>query len=165
MAGASPATPECAAQTARRALGALRRPGAGGPGGWWIATEVEVLLRGTEVIRPDVAGWRRERSPTQPTGIPVTLSPDWIGEAVSPTHANDDTVKNLRLYHTAKIAHYWLVDPRDATLTVLRFSDAGYVTRLRVERAEIVRAEPLDVIELFVGAPLGDDPLDDTSRE
>jgi hypothetical protein len=28
-----------------------RRPDRGGPGGWWIATEVEVLLEGVDVVR------------------------------------------------------------------------------------------------------------------
>src|SRR4051794_34701202 len=45
-----------------------RRPG--GPGGWRIATEVDVLLDG-RVYRPDVAGWRRERVSVPPRERPV----------------------------------------------------------------------------------------------
>jgi Uma2 family endonuclease len=40
-----------------------RSPGRGGPGGWSIATEVEVLLDGADIARPDVLGWRREHCP------------------------------------------------------------------------------------------------------
>jgi Uma2 family endonuclease len=61
-----------------------RKAGAGGPGGWWIVTEVEVLLDNGDVVRPDVLGWRRERCPERPIGIPVTVRPDWICEIVSP---------------------------------------------------------------------------------
>src|SRR5260221_8660803 len=43
-----------------------RTPGSGGPGGWWIATEVEVLLETGDVVRPDVLGWRRDRCPDRP---------------------------------------------------------------------------------------------------
>jgi Uma2 family endonuclease len=96
-----------------------RRPGSGGPGGWWIATEVEVLLESGDVVRPDVLGWRRERCPERPTGTPVRQRPDWICEIVSPGSATQDTVKKLRLYHRVSIPHYWVVDPRDATLTVM----------------------------------------------
>src|SRR5688500_17865274 len=46
-----------------------RPPGSGGPGGWWLATEVEVLLETGDVVRPDVVGWRRERCPERPTGF------------------------------------------------------------------------------------------------
>jgi Uma2 family endonuclease len=135
-----------------------RKPGGGGPGGWWIATEVEVLLETGDVVRPDVLGWRRERCPERPTGTPVKLLPDWICEVVSSANAKDDTVKKLRLYHRVAVPHYWIVDPRDSTLTVMRWSDAGYVTLMRAERAEVVRPEPFDAIELAVGTLFGDDP-------
>lgn len=138
----------------------FQRPsGKGGPGGWWIATEVEVLL-GNEVVRPDVVGWRRERSPDRPTGIPIKLRPDWICEVISSSHPTDDTVKKLRLYHRVAIPHYWLVDPRDMTLTVMRWSEAGYITVMRAERGETIRAEPFEAIELAVGTLFGDDPPD-----
>ena len=135
-----------------------RPPGRGGPGGWWIATEVEVRQHTTEIVRPDVVGWRRERCPQRPIGIPIDLTPDWICEVVSASHATDDTVRKLRLYHRFEIPHYWLVDPRDATLTVMRWSADGYVMVLRAERSELVRAEPFEAIELAVGTLFGDDP-------
>jgi len=135
-----------------------RAPGRGGPGGWWILTEVEVLLDGSQVIRPDVLGWRRERCPERPTGNPVLQRPDWICEVVSPSNAKHDTIKKLRLYHRSEIPYYWLVDPRDATLTVMRWSAEGYVTLPTAERGEVVRAEPFHEIELAVGTLFGDDP-------
>jgi len=135
-----------------------RKPGGGGPGGWWIATEVEVLLNTGEVVRPDVLGWRRERCRERRTGTPVKLHPDWICEIVSPGNAKDDTVKKLRLYHQVGIPHYWIVDPRDSTLTVMRWIEDGYVTLLRAERTEVVRAEPFQAIDLAVGTSFGDDP-------
>jgi Uma2 family endonuclease len=111
-------------------VGAIHAPfhrsvGRGGPGGWWIATEVEVLLDGTDIVRPDIVGWRRDRCLERP-----------------------------------QIPHYWLVDPRDATLTVMRWSADGYVTLMRAERGEVVRPEPFHEIELAVGTLFGDDPPD-----
>jgi len=135
-----------------------RKSGGGGPGGWWILTEVEVLLETGDIVRPDVVGWRREGCPDRPVGTPVRQRPDWTCEVVSAGNANNDTVKKLRLYHRVGIPHYWIVDPRDATLTVMRWSPDGYVTLLRAERQEVVRAEPFQAIELTVGAPFGDDP-------
>lgn len=44
------------------------------------------------------------------------------------------------------------------TLTVLRWSDAGYITVLAAERGETVRAEPFEAIEISVGTLFGDDP-------
>jgi Uma2 family endonuclease len=81
-----------------------------------------------------------------------------ICEIVSPTNAKDDTIKKLRLYHRFEIPHYWLVDPRDATLTAMRWHPDGYVTLARAERGEVVRAEPFEAVELAVGTLFGDDP-------
>jgi Uma2 family endonuclease len=145
-------------------VGAVRAPfhrssgGPGGLGGWWIATEVEILLHGAEIARPDVLGWRREHCPDRPIGHPIAQRPDWICEVVSPSNANHDTVKKLWLYHRSAISHYWIVDPRDATLTVMRWSAEGYITLLRAERGELVRPEPFQAIELSVGTLFGDDP-------
>jgi hypothetical protein len=52
-----------------------RRPGSGGPGGWWILTEVEVLLDTGDIVRPDVVGWQRGRCPERPTGFPSSFGP------------------------------------------------------------------------------------------
>lgn len=134
-----------------------RPSGRGGPGGWWIATEVEARLD-AEIVRPDVLGWRRERCPERPTGTPVEIRPDWICEVVSESNATHDTITKLRLYHRVGVPHYWLADPRDATLTVMRWSEPGYVTILRAARGEIVRAEPFDAVEIAVGTLFGDDP-------
>ncbi len=144
-------------------IGVLRSPyhrssGRGGPGGWWIMTEVEVLLDGTDIVRPDIVGWRRDHCPERPVGMPVRTRPDWLCEVVSESNAKHDTVKKLRLYHRAQIPHYWLVDPRDATLTVMRWTADGYVTLMRAERGEVVRPEPFQQIELAVGTLFGDDP-------
>lgn len=135
-----------------------RTGGPSGPGGWWIATEVEILLETGDVVRPDIVGWRRERCPDLPTGTPVEQRPDWACEVVSPSSATHDTVRKLRLYHRVGIPHYWVADPRDRTLTVMRWSTDGYITVLRAERHEVVRAEPFDAITISVGALFGEDP-------
>jgi Uma2 family endonuclease len=134
-----------------------RRSGSGGAG-WWIATEVEVLLASEDLVRPDVLGWRRERLPERPIGTPVRARPDWVCEVISPSNANTDTVKKLRIYHGNAVPHYWIVDPRDATLTVMRWSEPGYTTVLRAERGEVARAEPFEEVEIAIGTLFGDDP-------
>lgn len=57
----------------------------GHPGGWWLATEVEILLPGKQPVRPDLVGWRVERMEELPEEFPVKLRPDWVCEVVSPS--------------------------------------------------------------------------------
>ncbi|WP_437652800.1 Uma2 family endonuclease [Sorangium sp. So ce1182] len=138
-----------------------RRPGGRWPGGWWFATEVEVELAPDQVYRPDVVGWRQERSPERPSGSPVRLRPDWVCEVLSPSNARHDTVKKMRAYQRCQLPHYWIVDPREETLTVYRWTPEGYLVALRAERGERVRAEPFGAIELQVGVLFGDEREDE----
>jgi Uma2 family endonuclease len=135
-----------------------RKSGGGGkPGGWWIATEVDIVLdeRG---YRPDLTGWRRERMPTMPTERPIVLRPDWLCEIVSESNRATDTVTKLRRYHQAGVPHYWTLDQVDRTLTVYRHHPEGYLVAVRAEATERVRAEPFEAVELHVAVLFGDDP-------
>ena len=146
-----------------RTIGAVggafdRRPGGPeGPGGWRIATEVDILLD-SRGYRPDVAGWRRATLPAPPRERPVAVRPDWLCEIVSESNRAVDTVIKLRRYHAAGVPHYWILDQLDRTLTVHRHAADGYTIALRAEAGERVRAEPFQAIELLVASLLGDDP-------
>lgn len=133
-----------------------RQPGGRGPGGWWFATEVEIELESTEIFRPDLAGWRRDRLAALPFEVPIRLRPDWICEVLSKNRRND-LIKKKRVYHAHQVGHHWLVDPIEETLAVYRWHPDGYVEVLIAERSERVRAEPFEALELKVGVLFGDD--------
>jgi Uma2 family endonuclease len=126
-----------------------------GPGGWWIATEVDIVLVGRG-FRPDVLGWRRERMPTLPKERPVTIRPDWICEIVSDSNRATDTVVKLHRYHQGGVPFYWIVDQLQRTLTVYRHTNEGYLVALAAEEHEHVCAEPFQEIDLHVAVLLGD---------
>ena len=153
---AAPAAPHGLAQanlTADLVGGYGRRTG--GPGGWWILTEVEIEIETHEVYRPDLSGWKRERLPELPKRRPVRVLPDWVCEILSPSNARNDLVTKLRTYHRAGVRHYWIVDPEQATLTVHRWQAEGYLVALAATAGETVRAEPFAEIELNVGRVFG----------
>ena len=137
-----------------------RRPGGPrGPGGWWLMSEVEILYPQTEeTFRHDLVGFRRERFPERPTGMPLEARPDWVCEILSPTTARYDVVKKQRTLHAHGIAHYWIVDPEHETLMVLRHGPEGYVNVLNAGVGDIVRAEPFEAIDLDVGELFGREP-------
>lgn len=137
-----------------------RRTGGRWPGGWWFAIESEVQFSDSQIFRPDVAGWRRERLDVLPAEVPITVTPDWICEILS-TNKRNDLVKKKRAYHVHRVPHYWLVDLAEESLSVYRWQADGYVEVLVAERTETVRAEPFDAIALHVGVLFGDDDPDD----
>src|SRR6266404_6311871 len=128
-----------------------RKPGGAWPGGWWFETEVEIEFERHEVYRPDVVGWRRERSPERPAGTLINLRPDWICEILSASNARDDQVTKFDTYRRCGVPHYWIADPVLLTLRVFRWTPDGYLVVVNAQAGQRVRAEPFDAIELEVG--------------
>ena len=133
-----------------------RRPGGRWPGGWWFATDTDVYFDEENTLRPDVAGWCRERVPQRPVEMPVMVRPDWVCEILS-TNKRNDLIKKKRVYHRHQVPHYWIIDPIEESLSVLRWAPEGYSEILAAERGEEVRAEPFEVMALKVGALFGDE--------
>lgn len=153
--------------SAQRKVGAIldgfdaRKGGPGGPGGWWLMTEVEVLYKKTsEVFRHDLVGFRRDLHPKRPDDMPVAVRPDWVSEVLSPSTARVDVVKKQRTLHVHGVPHYWLVDPTNSLLTVFRWEEERFQRVLDAGIGDVVRAEPFDAIELDVGSIFGVEPTE-----
>lgn len=145
-----------------------RRSGGGDrPGGWWLIPEQLVGFASGQTLRPDWSGWRRERLPEPPAGddVVIHVRPDWIAEIISPSNAGNDLIKKKRIYYNNGVPHYWIIDPRDESLTVLRWTQEGYVEALTAERGERVRPEPFDLLEWPLGVLFGDDDDEPRSGE
>jgi Uma2 family endonuclease len=142
-------------------LSPYRRSGGGfdRPGGWWFVTEQLVGFSPSQILRPDVAGWLRERlaEPPEDEDAVVRVRPDWVCEIISPRKAAHDLIRKKRIYHQHQVPYYWIVDPRDESLTVLQWMAKGYLEILAAQRGERVRAEPFAALELQVGVLFGDD--------
>ena len=127
--------------------------GRGGPGGWWFLTEVDVQLAPHQIVRPDVAGWRRAHL-KEPRGHPVvTTVPDWICEVVSPANPAHDRVTKRRLYAAHAVPFYWIVDPDARTLEALRLDVEAREWREigAYDDRSTARIAPFEAIEIEVG--------------
>lgn len=125
--------------------------GRGGPGGWWIFDEPELHL-GADVLVPDLAGWRRERTPAAPSGAFTDVVPDWVCEVTSPSTAGIDRVRKLPVYARAGVGHAWIVDPVGRSLEVFRLETGGWKLVGSFGGDDRVRAEPFDAVELELSA-------------
>jgi Uma2 family endonuclease len=125
-------------------LGSFHRSG---PGGWVILDEPELHF-GSDVLVPDMAGWRRERLPRLPADAFMTLAPDWVCEVVSPSTESIDRGQKLRRYAREGVAYVWLVDPLKQALEVLTLELGRWTLLARHEAGARVRAVPFDAVEL-----------------
>ncbi len=143
-----PALPHAAAASAiGEELGPPFKRGRGGPGGWVILYEPELHLA-SDILVPDLAGWRRERMPELPQAAFATLAPDWACEVLSPSTQKLDRGKKLPAYARERVGHVWLVDPLEQYLEVLRLDGETYRIIATFTADARVRAEPFDAIEL-----------------
>lgn len=152
-----------------RAAGSLRRfvggpfdddDGRGGPGGWWILPEVDVRFDVHEILRPDLAGWRRARLPSPWDMRPIDVVPDWACEVLSPTNAAMDRVKKRRIYATYGVAFYWIVDPTERTLEALRLEGKQWLELGVFDHTATSRIAPFEDIEIEIGRLFPPEPVE-----
>ena len=125
------------------------RKGRGGPGGWWILVEPEVhFIRDTEVLVPDLAGWRRQRMPRLPRDHRFQVVSDWVCEILSPSTAKTDRVVKMPVYARYGVPYLWLVDPFAHTLEAFALRDGHWTVIGLFQERDRVTVEPFVEIAL-----------------
>ena len=142
-------------------IGPPYRLGRGGPGGWWIFDEPELHL-GSDVLVPDLAGWRRERMPQYPGDHVFALAPDWVCEVLSPSTARVDRGKKMRIYAEQQVEYLWIMDPLQRTLETYQLLNAQWTLLQTYTDNEVVCAEPFPEAEVDLKSIWGETPADKT---
>ncbi|SDZ87745.1 Uma2 family endonuclease [Rubrimonas cliftonensis] len=123
----------------------------GGPGGWTILIEPELHL-GEEVLVPDLAGWQRERLPSLPDDVGITVGPDWVCEVLSPSTRTYDLTEKRDVYREQGVAWLWFVDPAARTLEAFALKDGAWVLIAALHDDAEVRVAPFDAVGFALGA-------------
>jgi len=123
----------------------------GGPGGWWILLEVDGRLNPHDIVRPDIAGWRREHLPDPWDQRPIDVRPDWICEVLSPSNAAHDRITKRHLYAEHGVPFYWIVDPDARTFEALRLHEGAWMDAGSFDHTATARVPPFEAIELEIG--------------
>ena len=139
--------------------------GRGGPGGWWILIEPDLLLDPHQSVVPDLAGWRNSRVPDFPADRPIAIVPDWICEVISPPDRGRDRVRKANLYLRTSVPYYWILDPVERILEAFEARETRWVRLGAWTDGDTSRVAPFDAIELDVGGlfvPLGPSEVGDS---
>lgn len=118
----------------------------------WIYMSKPELRFGPQVVVPDLAGWRRERMPTEPEDAFIETSPDWVCEILSPSTIRLDRGRKRRIYGEAGVDFLWLLDPAAGVLEGFALTDGRWLLLDTVLRGETVAIPPFDAVPF---------PLDD----
>ena len=138
-------------------INAAFQRGRGGPGGWWITIEPELHL-GTDILVPDIAGWRKERLPGGPVGAYATIAPDWVCEILSPSTRKHDLTTKRDIYGEHGVGHLWFVDPDARTLEAFALREGLWVLIAALGGEADVSVEPFDAITFPLGGLWVPDP-------
>jgi Uma2 family endonuclease len=121
--------------------------GRGGPGGWWILYEPEIHL-GSDVLVPDLAGWRRSLLPEIPDAAFFDRAPDWVCEILSPSIARLDLQVKLPVYARSGVSQAWIANPEFRTLEVFRVESLRWTLVSVFSGSDLIRAEPFESVEI-----------------
>lgn len=132
-------------------IGSAYHRGRGGPGGWWIIFEPELhFVRDTEVLVPDLAGWRRERMPKLPEDQRFEVVPDWVCEVLSPSTQQKDRVVKMKVYARYGVAFLWLVDPLARILETYTLANGQWTVTGLYQDQDEVSAAPFEAVTIVL---------------
>lgn len=93
-------------------------------GGNVVFSPVPLRIRARSYREPDLIFWRNAKDPRLEGRY--LDGADIVVEVVSPSGAKRDLVDKRLDYAEAEIPEYWIVDPRNETVTVLSLDDREY---------------------------------------
>jgi hypothetical protein len=128
-------------------VGAYQR-GRGGPGGWWIVPDVDVSFGAHDILRPDLAGWRRARVPEFPRERPIAHRPAWVCEiclqVLLRATADPSGTRIAPQACRGTGSSTWPIAP----ITVLRHTSEGYVDHQTAGDEGTAALAPFDELAL-----------------
>jgi Uma2 family endonuclease len=95
-------------------------------GGIVLVAPMRLQVRPGKHREPDILMLRDAADPRNQDAY--WLGADLVVEIVSPDRPERDTLEKPRDYAEAGIPEYWIVNPLDATITVLTLADGAYTT-------------------------------------
>lgn len=117
-------------------------------GGWTIFVEPEIHLK-TDVVVPDLAGWRGDRlAGLSEHAAFISQAPDWACEVLSPSTERIDRGRKLRIYARERVSYLWLVSSIRRTLEVYERKRTAWSEPQIFRDDEIVRVAPFEAIDI-----------------
>ena len=130
----------------------MRRGGGGGPTGWLSLPEVEVRFPSSELVVPDVSGWRAERIAGKEHENPATVRPDWVCEILSDSTRLKDLGPKRAMYARQAVPHLWVIDPLARILEAFALSGSRWVLLgMWAENQTVSEIDPFPELQLELG--------------
>lgn len=121
-------------------------------GGKILVVPLRLKIRERTFREPDIVLLRSADDPRRQNRF--WLGADMVVEIVSPDNPERDFVDKRRDYAHIRVPEYWIVNPQDETITVLRLAGSAYVEHGLFGRGARATSVVLDGFGVSVGAVL-----------
>ena len=122
----------------------------GSRGGVVMVAPLRMRVREGKFREPDVLLLRDRNDPRFEDRY--WLGADLVAEVVSPANPDRDLVEKRADYAEAGVPEYWIADPRDETLRVLRLDNRAYRQAGIYRRGEVAPSASLEGLRVGVAA-------------
>lgn len=109
--------------------------------GWWIFDEPECHLS-SDIVVPDIAGWKKTSMPELPDAAWFDTPPDWVCEVVSPSTAKYDRGSKRDIYAREGVGFLWIVDPIARMIEVFGLEDDRWILATTVTDNQVAQLPP-----------------------
>jgi Uma2 family endonuclease len=106
-----------------------------------LLPDVDTVFGVHDVRRPDIVYFTNARKHLIGEKA-IEGAPDLCVEVLSPSSRRIDRRDKFAQYATAKVKHYWIVDPKQRTIESYRLSGGKYVGRVRGSGSDVVKLPP-----------------------
>ena len=117
-------------------------------GGKVLVAPLRLKIRDRTFREPDIVLVRSASDPRRQNRF--WLGADVVVEIVSPDKPERDFVEKRRDYAEVQVPEYWIVNPQDKTITVLRLAGAAYVEHGTFRRGANATSVLLDGFQVSV---------------
>jgi Uma2 family endonuclease len=121
-----------------------------------LVSPVDVHLSDTDTFQPDIVFLTSEQRTALTTPQEITGGPALVVEVLSPSTGYYDLTKKKTAYARHGVRAYWIVDPGEDTVEVLRrdddgggFTRAAFVRATGTVRSRVLDGFTVDVAALF----------------
>jgi Uma2 family endonuclease len=112
--------------------------------------DVDTVFGDNDVRRPDLLYFARKRLHLIGDKA-MEGPPDLCVEIVSPKSGKTDRIEKFKQYEAGRVAHYWIIDPRERSVEGYRLRRGKYVLTGKGTGDDIVRLPPFEDLDIPLG--------------
>jgi Uma2 family endonuclease len=121
-------------------------------GGFAVGSPIDVVFSEHDVLQPDVVYFRPARMHLLDLDSAIRHAPDLCVEILSPSTEATDRGRKMQMFARYSVPEYWIVDPAQEVLEVLRLEAGSYVVVQRAAGEAAVESAVLPGTALRAGS-------------